>query len=191
MTWPPTPWTRRRPNTDGKGVPPMSSNFSPWRPTCPEHGEDVQRRGCLPCRVWSKVDARGPDECWDWTGARTSNGYGLIRVGGQKRNAHAVVLELVTDEAANGPCGPHGPCDRPICVNPRHLRWGSNADNVADRVERERSATGDRSGARLHPEAMPRGERHGLAKLTADLVRELRRQRAEGVSWRRLGQEFG
>jgi hypothetical protein len=38
-----------------------------------------------------------------------------------------------------------------------------------------RAASGSRSGPRLHPEALPRGERVAGAKMTESLVREARR----------------
>jgi len=34
---------------------------------------------------------------------------------------------------------------------------------------------GDQNGARLHPERMPRGEKHGMAKLTESQVKEIRK----------------
>jgi len=47
----------------------------------------------------------------------------------------------------------------PACVNPDHLLLGSSADNAHDRDERGRTAL---------------GERNGKAKLTPELVREIR-----------------
>ncbi len=37
-------------------------------------------------------------------------------------------------------------CDNPSCINPLHLKIGTHADNVADRVKRSRSAIGKDNG---------------------------------------------
>jgi len=52
-------------------------------------------------------------------------------------------------------------CDNRACINPAHLRIGTNADNVRDRVERDRSTR-------------PIGEANPKAKLTAEDVKEIR-----------------
>jgi hypothetical protein len=67
-------------------------------------------------------------------------------------------------------------CDNPICCNPAHLLVGTHADNVADRVERNRTA---------------RGTGNGRAKLTEDEVRTIRTAYAEGWPTMELTRHFG
>ena len=83
---------------------------------------------------WSRVERRGSDDCWPWTGSKTGSGYGLLR----GRRATHISLEIA------GKCRPEGAtlvrhhCDNPICVNPRHLAWGSPQQNAHDMVKRKR-----------------------------------------------------
>lgn len=65
-------------------------------------------------------------------------------------------------------------CDVPNCINPEHLELGTNDDNVADRVARNRSATGGTNGS---------------AKLTATQVAEIRNNTV--MSSRDLGKKYG
>jgi hypothetical protein len=89
--------------------------------------------------------SRHAGACWLWTGSRSAEGYGSIRVDGKMRKAHRVAWEL-----ANGPipagAGAHGTCvlhrcDNPSCVNPDHLFLGTNADNARDRQAKGRTAS--------------------------------------------------
>ncbi len=49
-------------------------------------------------------------------------------------------------------------CDNSLCINPEHLELGTRADNVQDRIIRNRSAI---------------GEKHGRSKLTEQEVEEI------------------
>ena len=84
-------------------------------------------------RLWAKVDKSG--DCWIWTGAKISTGYGSIGAGAPSKRtllAHRVAYEL-----ANGPI-PAGmvidhKCHVPACVNPEHLRVVTQQKNVENR----------------------------------------------------------
>lgn len=67
---------------------------------------------------WRRVDKRGPDECWLWTGDR----WGKNRSYGRAWNKVDVGAHQLSYEIANGPV-PEGleidhTCRVPLCVNP-------------------------------------------------------------------------
>lgn len=153
-------------------------------------------RGSLAERFWRNVDAAGPpDACWLWTGGSVSR-QGYARIGAGGKGAPCLFVHRVSWLIAFGPIPPglfvlHR-CDVPLCVNPAHLFLGTQPDNVRDRVSKGRSARGDRSGARLHPDRVPRGERNGQARLTLLDVRAIRDAFAAGVfSKATLARAFG
>lgn len=130
-------------------------------------------------RFWSKVDkSSGPDACWPWTACRLPAGYGRVRVPTMRRMrlAHVTAFELSGRVVPAGLFVLHG-CDNPPCCNPQHLRAGTRADNTRDRLERGRGT---------------RGRRVPTAKLTDDVVRQVREIYAAGGCFQRdLAVTFG
>jgi len=88
-------------------------------------------------RFWEKVRKGEGDECWVWT-ASTVNGYGRLRVDGEAKTAHRVSWELNRGPIPDELHVLHK-CDNKPCINPTHLFLGTNADNVRDCFQKDRS----------------------------------------------------
>jgi hypothetical protein len=92
-------------------------------------------------RFWEKVERRGDDECWPWTGAFQNGGYGTFWLDGKQVPAHRVAYWLTHGEWAAGQvdhtchnddptCYGLGPaCPHRACQNPRHLRDATASQN--------------------------------------------------------------
>jgi hypothetical protein len=88
-------------------------------------------------RFWKKVDRRGERECWSWTAARNSCGYGSFWDGRAVVQASRFSWQLENGPIPAGLYVLHS-CDNPPCVNPAHLFLGTQGDNVADRKAKGR-----------------------------------------------------
>ena len=82
---------------------------------------------------WEPVTESG---CWIWTGARNPRGYGKMCIGPRASvkyiDAHRLSYMLHIGEIPDGHVVMHT-CDNPSCVNPAHLKLGTQKDNLADR----------------------------------------------------------
>lgn len=98
-------------------------------------------------RLLSRIDSQygqqnedrpelGP--CWEFRGAKNTNGYGVIKVDGRLELTHRVALaEALGRPIAEGMWALHA-CDNPPCARPRHLREGPPTENVAECIARGR-----------------------------------------------------
>lgn len=93
-------------------------------------------------RFFRKVDIDGPVQrselgpCWTWFGAHAVAGYGYMRVAGRIVRATEVSLRLA---GVFGKGHTLHSCDNPSCVNPKHLRYGTQKENLEDMVRRGRA----------------------------------------------------
>src|SRR5271166_6441673 len=92
-------------------------------------------------RFNAKVKPDGETGCWTWAGAIRS-GYGAFRDG----DGRVVAAHVFAHETASGTPVPIGcvvmhSCDNPLCVNPDHLKAGTQAQNMRDASLRGRLPT--------------------------------------------------
>jgi hypothetical protein len=111
-------------------------------------------------RFWSKVDRRGPNECWPWMASvrRKDEGYGAFWLDQRHQPSNRVAWTLTNGDIPEGMVVCHK-CDNPPCCNPAHFFIGTRAENDEDRIAKGRQC---------------RGERQKYAVLNDTLVRELR-----------------
>ncbi len=107
-------------------------------------------------RFWSKVDKSSTDGCWKWQASSFKYGYGKFRISNSDYGAHILSLWSYSNEAPEGRFCLHK-CDNPSCLNPSHLWYGTQSDNMRDASNKGRL----NSGAN-------KGKKNGMSKITED-----------------------
>lgn len=129
-------------------------------------------------RFWSKVKRNPSTLCWEWMASRHPRGYGQFGVQGRSVKAHRYAYETQVGPIPSGMVVMHT-CDNPPCVNPSHLRLGTQGDNARDMLAKGRRAP-------------TFGERNTKAKLSQSDVDQIRARHAAGeANMRQLGDEYG
>lgn len=120
--------------------------------------------------------ASDTDECIDWPYGK-AYGYGKVVYQGKGWQAHGLTLMIKTGRNgwAEGLDAAHN-CGRPACVNPRHVRWATVRENMADKA--------------IHG-TQPRGSAVPTAKLTEQTVRAILAASAQGEGQSSLARRFG
>ena len=113
--------------------------------------------------------------CVLWAGIEDAKGRGIIYSSTHRRGQRVFIASRVAWELAHGPI-PEGQCvlhvcDNGLCINVAHLFLGTQRDNIADMVAKNRSPN---------------------RKLTPEQVRAIRERYAQGgATLHKLGEEYG
>lgn len=120
------------------------------------------------------------DSCWLWTAACFSNGYGAFRLGPKQLRAHRWSFSHFNGPIPEGAVVMHI-CDVKRCVNPAHLRVGTQLENQRDMTRKGRGRFGTRNGGIKY-----------APKLSYALANEIRERYAKGdVTQANLANEYG
>lgn len=149
-------------------------------------GEQVRGR-TLEARLLLRIQVGAPGDCWPCAGARDRSGAGYPSIGyrGGPEHVHRVVCRLAHGLPPRGAEAMHS-CDNKVCCNPRHLSWGTHAQNMADAAARKRwgprewrraLAAGDFFGASVDELAA----RFGVSRRTVQRWRAVNRDRVENA----------
>jgi len=127
-----------------------------------------------PKRIDFYVNERGCFVCTSH--AKDKDGYPKIQIDKRPYRMSRFIYEQCFGEIPKGLVVRHK-CDNPSCINPEHLELGTVADNNMDKVNRGRQP-------RLF------GEKNGVAKLTKQKVKEIKRLLEKGETVKGIARKF-
>jgi len=99
-------------------------------------------------RFEAKINKDTKNSCHEWTAHLVSSGYGGFKYKRKQWLAHRFTYILHHGEIPKGKVIMHK-CDNKKCVNPDHLKLGTQVENIADMVAKGRAAR-------------QKGENHGM-----------------------------
>ena len=119
-------------------------------------------------RILASNSDAGASGCLNWTGLKNWRGYGALRMDGKMVGAHRAAYALANGELPSGAHVIHS-CDNRACINPAHLRAGTNQENIADKANKGRAGK----------------------KLTAEAAKEIKNMLSQGYKQYKIATQFG
>lgn len=111
-------------------------------------------------RFISKIEIDPKTDCWEWQGRKNKDGYGTFHILRDSKLVHRVAYEHFCGQIPEGLLVCHT-CNNPCCVNPKHLKLGTDQNNMDDMVLAGR-------------QNKQKGEDHHNAKLSKEQIVEIR-----------------
>ncbi len=141
-------------------------------------------------RFMENVDVfQSPENCWEWQGPMLWNGYGKMDVCAKMHRAHRISYVIHNgEEIPDGMVIMHT-CDNRRCVNPLHLKLGTQIENLADCKKKGRLCQGQRR-SEIQKRVSNKGESHYRAKLTKEDVLVILKLLKEGNSLNSIAKKF-
>lgn len=118
-----------------------------------------------------------PNGCMEWLPSKDKNGYGYYMIMYKNLRAHRVMAALVYGEPQDKQIVLHS-CDNPPCINPEHLSYGTQKENIRQKFDRNRAN-------------LSLGSNRKNSVLTEEIVLKARQMRAEGQSIVSISRHFG
>lgn len=132
-------------------------------------------------KFWEKVAVGAPDECWEWKAGKDVSGYGTFSINGRTQHASRAAWIITHGSIPEGLHILHS-CNNPGCVNPAHLRPGTDKENVDDCI---------RAGRKVDPPVYY-GKQNNRSKITDEQVQQIRSLFAQGnITRKQLAEQFG
>lgn len=125
-------------------------------------------------RFFRKTERVG--DCLIWQGKSRVGPYGAVGYQSKQWLAHRLSYHFQTGEELTAQDVIRHTCDTPLCVEGTHLRKGTHADNVEDKVVKLRHRF---------------GERHPMARFTEADVRAVRKAHDEGIMQKVIAEAMG
>lgn len=86
--------------------------------------------------LWCLNNTTWNDDCIEWNKSCNSNGYASVSFKGKIHTLGRLILEYFNGKPL-GRIMMHS-CDNPKCINPAHLKWGTQKENIQDMVKKGR-----------------------------------------------------